>query len=199
MSRIPSRHAIPNPPPAVLPDESSARDRELERFEATVLPHLTDAYTLARHLVGDDHDAQDVVQEAALRALRHFAGFRGGAGDGARPWLLAIVRHCALDTLRRRAGRATVEYDDEDHGAALERYEPADRAAGASDEWRHVARAVAALPLEYRETIVLREVQELSYREIATITGVPVGTVMSRLARARERLQRLLGPDRGEA
>ncbi len=162
---------------------------ELQRFERVVLPHLDDAYTLARYLLRDEHDAQDVVQEASLRALRYFDGYSGG---DARAWLLAIVRNCSLTwRKRRRVDDRTVSFEDTTELAASEAEAPDAVAVQASEQAR-VQRAIAALPEDFREVIVLREVQDLSYREIGDVVGVPIGTVMSRLARARKRLAVLL-------
>lgn len=162
--------------------------REVERFERVVLPHLDDAYTLARYLLRDEHDAQDVVQEAALRALRFFDGYGGG---DPRAWLLAIVRNCTLDWQRRQGGdRRTLSLDA--HAIAVPDATAADADAIRSSERGRIERAVAALPIEFREAIVLREVQGLSYKEISEIVGAPIGTVMSRLARARKRLAGML-------
>lgn len=167
----------------IVADDLSAR------FEQRVVPLVDDAYTLARHLVRDEHDAQDIVQEAYLRAWRHFAGFRGG---DERSWLLTIVRNCCY-TWRRAAREAdSVEYDDEHHGLVEGRGSAADARAIVGSERAHLDVALNALPTEFREVLVLREIDDFSYREIARIVGVPVGTVMSRLARARERLRRVL-------
>lgn len=165
------------------------------RFAASVLPHLDAAYNLARWLVRDAHDAQDVVQDALVRALRHFDGFRGG---DPRPWLLAIVRNAALAWLGARRP-AEVDFSELEHelDAAL--------AVGASAndpetlaiqraERREIDAAIAALPVAFREVVVLRELEELSYRDIARITDVPIGTVMSRLSRARKLLAMALRP-----
>lgn len=162
---------------------------DVARFERTVLPHLDDAYTLARYLVRDEHDAQDVVQEASLRAFRYFDGF---VGDDARSWLLAIVRNCSMTWLARRRtdDRITPLIDTTAVDAASGR--DADSAAILSSERRRIDRALATLPVEFREVIVLREIEDLSYREISDVVGVPIGTVMSRLARARKRLADLL-------
>ena len=171
----------------------------LESFERVVVPLLDDAYTLARHLLRDEHDAQDVVQDAYLRAWRHYAGFRGG---DARPWLLAIVRNCCY-TWRRgaRPGRETVEYVDEEHGeaAAVGGQRAADADALEASDRAELRVALGGLQREYREAIVLREIEGLSYKEIAQVTGAPIGTVMSRLARARKRLQEALGIGAREA
>jgi RNA polymerase sigma-70 factor (ECF subfamily) len=162
---------------------------ELARFEAAVLPHLDAAYTLARYLMRDPHDADDAVQDAYLRALRYFDGFRGG---DSRSWLLAIVRNSCY-TLRRQHGREALvtEFDEELHSDDVEAADAA-LLRGAAQE--SLEEALRQLPNEFREVIVLRELQGLTYKEISEVAGVPVGTVMSRLARARQRLQRALGP-----
>jgi RNA polymerase sigma factor (sigma-70 family) len=171
--------------------------RDVELFERVVLPHLDDAYTLARYLLRDEHDAQDLVQDAVLRALRYFDSY--GDGDP-RAWLLAIVRNCCHTWHRQhRTDRLTVSYADAESAPQLQASADADALAIRSSERMAVTRAVAALPVEFREVIVLRELQELSYKEISTIVGVPIGTVMSRLARARKRLTSLLGLNVREA
>jgi RNA polymerase sigma-70 factor (ECF subfamily) len=161
---------------------------ELARFEKMVLPHLDDAYTLARYLVRDEHDARDVVQDAYLRAVRHFGTFRGAGALEGRGWLLAIVRNCAHTFLRgARANPATTEFDEDAHsGEGAGEDADAEVRRGAARET--VRRALERLAPEFREVIVLRELEGLSYKEIAQVTGSPVGTVMSRLARARQRL-----------
>jgi len=167
---------------------------ELARFEELLLPHLDDAYSLARYLVRDEHDAQDVVQEAYLRALRHFGTLRGGDG---RAWLLAIVGNCARTWRRgRRADAVTTEFDEELHGG-----EAGDAEAGLrqGEARAQLHRALDRLPAEFREALVLRELHGLSYREIAEVTGCLIGTVMSRLARGRQRLLEALGPGEREA
>jgi RNA polymerase sigma-70 factor (ECF subfamily) len=150
-------------------------------FEDQILPHLDAAYNLARWLMRDPTAAEDVVQEAMLRALRFHGGLRGEA----KPWLLRIVRNVAHASLAGRAARATDE-------AMAELVDPADdpEAALARREGQDILdRALAALPPELRECLVLRELEELSYREIAHVTDTPIGTVMSRLWRARRLLR----------
>jgi RNA polymerase sigma-70 factor (ECF subfamily) len=200
-SFIPGRTGNNFPVPAVQSSMKRPSQRSdvtegiADRFERVMLPHLDDAYTLARYLLRDEHDAQDVVQDAALRALRYFEGF---SGDDARAWLLAIVRNCALDWRRRhRVDERSVPFDDVAHGSAGAARD-ADAAAIAWSERARVQRALDELPFEFREVIVLREVQELRYREISDVLGVPIGTVMSRLARARRQLAALLDPDARE-
>jgi RNA polymerase sigma-70 factor (ECF subfamily) len=166
------------------------------RFEEVILPHLDAAYTLARYLVRDEHDAQDIVQEASLRALRHFEGFRDG---DARAWLLTIVRNACYSWHRRhRVERDSVPLTDE-LSMALAGPRAADALAIESSERDRVHAAVATLAPELREVIVLRELQDLSYREISDVVGIPMGTVMSRLSRARERLAAALGGGAKEA
>ncbi len=151
-------------------------------FEQAVLPHLDAAYNLARWLTRNDHDAEDVAQEACLRAMRFFDGFRGGA---VRPWLLTIVRNTYLTWLQKSKVKemTPLEYDVESKAANPEEL-LLERVDGQA-----LRQALDALPAEYREVLVLRELEELSYKEIAEIAGIPIGTVMSRLARARRRLQ----------
>ena len=160
-------------------------------FEQAVLPHLDAAYNLARWLVRDATLAQDVVQDAAVRALGYFGSFRGG---DARAWLLRIVRNAAYTALaaRKRGGAASLDAEGaDDELAALQVQDPADdpeTALARREDVAQLNQALAALPLELRECLVLRELQELSYKEIGHVTGVPVGTVMSRLWRARQAL-----------
>jgi RNA polymerase sigma-70 factor, ECF subfamily len=166
------------------------------RFDELVLPHLDDAYTLARYLVRDEHDAQDVVQDAALRALRHLDGFRDG---DARAWLLAIVRNCCFSLHKKhRMSRAAVPLTD-DLAKGLAGSRPADALAMEASDRERVHAAVATLPDDLREVIVLRELNDLSYREISDVVGIPMGTVMSRLSRARDRLAVALGAGAKEA
>lgn len=176
-----------------LPDPTVDMPTEAQRFAQAVLPHVDAAYNLARWLTGDAQDADDVVQEACLRAFRLFGGFRGGDG---RPWLLAIVRNTWFsECARRKQARMQPWQDDADPLPAddLATYgaDPAALLARADDVWRMRA-ALARLPVAYSEVLVLRELEDLPYRDIAAIVDVPVGTVMSRLARARQQLARLL-------
>jgi RNA polymerase sigma factor (sigma-70 family) len=154
---------------------------KLARFEGIVMPHLNAAYNLARWLLRDETDAEDVVQEAYLRALRFFESFHGEDG---RAWLLAIVRNTCR-THRKRAAGPAAEFDEEKHsdeGIGVE-----ERLVRQTDidavRW-----CIEGLPAEYREVVVLRELEEFSYKEIAAAITAPLGTVMSRLARARARL-----------
>lgn len=168
-------------------DESDRRSR----FEAAFLPHLPAAYNLARWLTRDDHDAEDVVQEAALRAYRFVGGFRG---DDGRAWFLAIVRNTCLTWLKRnRSPEPVARFDETLHSPSGDVPGPEGRLLEqANRETLH--RALGELPAEYREAVVLRELEGLSYKEVAAVTGVPIGTVMSRLARGRGLLrQRLAG------
>jgi len=158
---------------------------ELARFEAAVLPHLDAAYTLARYLTRNDHDAEDVVQDACVRALKYFNTFRGEQGTSARAWLLTIVRNTAYSWHKgHRTDALTTEFDETEHSHAVADADP--------DAKETLGRALERLAPEFREVIVLRELQGLSYKEISDVAGVPVGTVMSRLSRARTHLQRAL-------
>lgn len=161
------------------------------RFEALLLPHLGAAFKLARWLTGDDHDARDVVQEALLRAMRFFKGFHG---DSARPWFLAIVRNAAYAWISERRDALTEVYEPDIHdsrgGGAMATPESE---LGRLQEWRVLEDALARLPIEIRETILLRGLQDLSCKEIAAIQDIPLGTVMSRLSRGRRMLLRHIG------
>ena len=152
------------------------------RFRAVVLPHLDAAYGYARWLTRDPVEAQDLAQESMLRALRYFHSFRG---EEARPWLLRIVRNTWID-LRKRNGAEKLPLEVLETRAA-EGPDP-EQSALAGDRRRQVAAALAALPAEAREVLVLREIEDLSYKHIAAVLDLPIGTVMSRIARAREKL-----------
>lgn len=156
------------------------------RFESLVLPYLDAAYNLARWLAHDDADAQDIVQEAMLRSLRYFDSFHGG---DARVWLLAIVRN-TFYTMHVKAPRESAHepWDDDAHALVDESPSPETLTLLAVDV-EALQAAMGRLPPPWREVIVLRELEECSYKEIASITGQKIGTVMSRLARAREHLK----------
>ena len=158
-------------------------------FEREILPHLDAAFSLARFLLGKDEDAEDAVQEAALRAFRFFDGFRG---QNSRAWFLRIVRNSAFTALKKAHGYEETVFDEELHTPAS----PAAESAAAQIDYQHdrntVRAAIAQLPPEFREVITLRELEDCSYKEIADIANVPVGTVMSRLSRARVQLQQIL-------
>jgi RNA polymerase sigma-70 factor, ECF subfamily len=158
------------------------------RFRDAALPHLDDVYTLARYLLRSPADADDAVQECYLRAFRHFDGFRGQA---IRPWLMAILRNVCRAELARRSGAAADLADVAEDALPLWQ-EPASSPEAAILRQRDsetVRALVAALPEPYREAIVLRDIDDLSYREIAEAVGAPIGTVMSRLGRARGMLR----------
>jgi RNA polymerase sigma-70 factor (ECF subfamily) len=162
---------------------SSMPARVDAEFERIFLPHLDAAWNLARLLMRNSQDAEDVVQESYLRALRSFSGFRG---EASRSWLLAIVRNTCFTWMRNNRGRADqAELREELHAVAAATPESQSLSRERIDA---VTRCIEQLPTDFREAIVLRELQQMSYREIAQITGVPSGTVMSRLARARNRL-----------
>ncbi len=180
-------------PPADATDASMDEHARAQRFRDTALPHLDDAFTLARYLLRNASDAEDAVQECYLRAWRHFDSYRGPAF---KPWLLAILRNVCLAELARRSRLETA-------GAPHE----ADAAAEAAPLWQEaeatpetallrqhdddtLRRMIAELPQPFREVIVLREINELSYQQIAELAAVPLGTVMSRLARARSMLRK---------
>jgi RNA polymerase sigma-70 factor (ECF subfamily) len=166
----------------------SNQDRQA-LFEQAVLPHLNAAYNLARWLTRNPDDAADVVQEAYLRALRYFDGF---AGEDGKAWLLSIVRHTCFTWLRRNRPAELAPLPDETADGGGHGVEPGDpeTLTIAARDRALLNRLIADLPPEFREVVVLRELEELSYREIAAIAAIPVGTVMSRLARARARLRR---------
>jgi RNA polymerase sigma factor (sigma-70 family) len=162
---------------------------KFSRFEQAILPHLDAAYNLARWLMRNEVEAADAAQDACLRALRFIGGFRGHDG---RAWLLAIVRNTCYSRLRQDTIREReTEFDDEIHSSETEAVNP-EALLEKSRDSEMVRRAIEELPAELREIVVLRELDGLSYKEIADIVEVPIGTVMSRLARARKRLQQAL-------
>ena len=156
-------------------------DDRRQRFETLALPHMDAAYNLARWLSRSPVEADDIVQDAMLRAFRAFDGFRGG---DIKAWLLTIVRNCWLSTIAGR--RAHAGLDDQELPATDASPEDAAMQAGTQ---RRMDLLIAQLTPEFREVLILREMEDLSYREIAEITGTPIGTVMSRLARARTQLR----------
>ena len=179
-------------------DLAVEREPKAKRFEQVIMPHLDAAYSLARWLTRSDSDAQDVVQDACLRAYKYFDGFEG---ENPAAWLLAIVRNSCFTWLRRNRPAQEVAgsdaIDEQDAAGSAEPVLSGGSRALASDpesqliasrDQRRVNALVAELPVEFREVIVLREIEELSYREIAAVVGIPIGTVMSRLSRARKLL-----------
>jgi RNA polymerase sigma-70 factor (ECF subfamily) len=160
-----------------------------DNFEVTILPHMDAAYNLARWLTRDAPAAEDIVQDSFFRAFKSYGSFRGG---DARAWILTIVRNTCYTWLsKNRAHTNLVEFNDEIEVADAQEVDPAFLAMHNADT-QIVRSAIEKLPSEFREVIVLRELENLSYQEIASVAGVPVGTVMSRLARARKRLKRNL-------
>jgi len=165
------------------------------RFEAVVLPHLDAAFNLARWLLGSRSDAEDVAQEALLRAFRSFATYRAG---NARAWLLQIVRNACFTWLQQN--RRAEQFTEFDETTMLQKSENPETLAIASSNREQIARALEELPAGFREILVLRELEGCSYKEIAEITSRPIGTVMSALARARQQLRTsLTQPQRKEA
>ncbi|HEY7318427.1 MAG TPA: sigma-70 family RNA polymerase sigma factor [Candidatus Binatia bacterium] len=162
---------------------------KLARFEQAILPHMDAAYNLARWLTRNEQDAQDMVQEAYLRAFKFFDAFHGVDG---RAWLLTIVRNACYTWLHQnRAHEMTTTFDEEIHSIESETSNPAALVLQSADH-QILRQALDELPVEYREAVVLRDLEGFSYKEIADIVNVPTGTVMSRLARARERLKKIL-------
>ena len=170
-------------------EQGTAQEHELASFEAMMLPCMDAAHNLARWLLRNEQDAQDVVQEAYLRAFRSFAGFRGSNG---RAWLLTIVRNTAYTLLKKnRTADLTTAFDEEIHATGDESVSPATILEHAEDA-ELVKNAMDGLPAEFREILILRHQENLSYNEIGDILKIPIGTVMSRLARARGKLKQYL-------
>ena len=167
---------------------------QVARFESMVMPHLDAAYNLARWLTRNDHDAEDVVQEAVMRAMRYFDAMKGAE---ARPWLLKIVRNTCFTWLEKNRPAELIAVEDLD---ALPAEPEATGGAPLNPEVillqsanrKLVNQALEELPVIYREVLVMREIEDMSYKEIATVAGVPLGTVMSRLARGRDILRRAI-------
>jgi RNA polymerase sigma-70 factor (ECF subfamily) len=175
-----------------MTDDANAEQERARRFRDAALPYLDDAFTLARYLMRNSADAEDAVQECYLRALRHFDSYRGPA---MKPWLLTILRNvCNAEFARRGKGEIPADYsEDEPTAGELPMWQEPQASPEAVllrlQDDRAIRKLVADLPPPFREAIVLREVNDLSYDEIAKVAGVPVGTVMSRLARARAMLR----------
>ena len=170
-------------------EQDAANERELASFEAMMLPHLDAAHNLARWLLCNEQDALDVVQEAYVRAFKSFAGFRGSNG---RPWLLTIVRNTAYTLLKKnRPADVTTTFDEEVHAVGQESASPATILEHAEDA-ELIKNAMEELPAEFREILTLRHQENLSYNELGQILKIPIGTVMSRLARARGELKEYL-------
>lgn len=192
-------HGVAGQPMA---DRLEQEQDRAQRFRDAALPHLDDVYTLARYLMRNPADADDAVQECYLRALRHFDSFRGPA---MKPWLLAILRNvCNAEFGRRGKETAGVDLAAEDESTAtvlLWQEPPAspESALTRAQDGAAIQGLLAALPYPFREVIVLREINELSYQEIAQVAGVPIGTVMSRLARARAMLRSAWNAAEGSA
>jgi RNA polymerase sigma-70 factor, ECF subfamily len=157
-------------------------------FETVVVPHLDAGYRLARWLMRDADDAEDVVQEASLRALRYFQTFAGGDG---RAWFLRIVRNTCYAWRTHRHEAPTDPFDEEQHSSAQPQSDP-ETLLLQTDDVALIARALSGLPDHFHELLVLRELEGLSYRELSDVVGIPMGTVMSRLSRAREALRTAL-------
>ena len=169
--------------------EGAAEEHELASFEAVMLPHMDAAHNLARWLLRNEQDAQDVVQEAYLRAFKSYSGFHGSNG---RAWLLTIVRNTSYTLLKKnRTADLTTTFDEEIHATGPESVSPATILEHAEDA-ELIKNAMNKLPAEFREILTLRHQEELSYQEIGEILKIPTGTVMSRLARARAKLREYL-------
>jgi RNA polymerase sigma-70 factor (ECF subfamily) len=170
-------------------EQDAAPERELASFEETMLPHMDAAHNLAKWLLRNEEDARDVVQEAYLRAFKSFGGFHGSNG---RAWLLTIVRNTSYTLLKKnRAVDLTTTFDEEIHASGHESVSPA-TLLERSEDADLVREAMDKLPVDFREILVLRHLEGLSYNEIADIAQIPPGTVMSRLARARGKLKECL-------
>jgi RNA polymerase sigma-70 factor (ECF subfamily) len=170
-------------------EESRLQKEDLGSFEAVMMPHLDAAHNLAKWLLRNEQDAQDVVQEAFLRAFKSFGGFRGSNG---RAWLLTIVRNTSYTLLKKnRVADVTTPFDEEIHASGDESVSPA-TILEHSEDAELIRRAMDELPPEFREILTLRHQEDLSYKEIADIAQIPPGTVMSRLARARGKLKECL-------
>jgi RNA polymerase sigma factor (sigma-70 family) len=170
-------------------------DREVSNIEQAILPHLDAAYNLARWLTAADQDAEDVLQEACLRAVRFFPGYQGGS---ARAWLLTNVRRTCQTWLEknRKHDAKTASFDEEIHSGEGEAMNPLTLLQRKADR-QLIRQTLEELPIEFREVIVLRELEGLSYKEVAAVAEIPLGTVMSRLARGRQQLEQRLAARQG--
>jgi len=176
-------------------EQETAQRQELGSFETLMLPHLDAAYNLAKWLLKNEDDARDVVQESYLRAFRSFGGFHGSNG---RPWLLTIVRNTAYSLIKKNQNaHLTTTFDEKEHLLDGESASPA-TVLEQNEESKLVRRAIDRLPDEFREILVLRHLEGLSYKEIADVAQLAPGTVMSRLARARAKLKEFLKADGGK-
>jgi RNA polymerase sigma factor (sigma-70 family) len=160
-------------------------ESRLQLFEEMILPHLKAAYNLARWLTRNEHDAQDVVQEAYLRAFRFFDSYRGGDG---KSWLLEVVRNTCFTLQRREKRNVSVVFDEATHTPSVNPPN-AEESLVEADNRTILQNCIEGLPEAFREVLVMRELEEMSYRQIADVAGLPPGTVMSRLSRARKRLE----------
>jgi RNA polymerase sigma-70 factor (ECF subfamily) len=173
----------------LLPVASGVAQPEHPQDMAPLVEHLDAAYNLARWLIGNETEAEDAVQEAYLRAISHYKSFWGGDG---RAWLLKIVRNTCYDHLKRKNTRGwTTDFNEAEHSVDRQVPDP-EAALLLAERSELLASSLAALPPEFREILVLRELEQLSYRQIADIGDIPLGTVMSRLNRARQRLQQTI-------
>ena len=176
-------------------EEDRAKNEDLTSFESVMLPHLDAAHNLAKWLLRNEQDAQDVVQEAFLRAFKSFAGFHGSNG---RAWLLTIVRNTSYTLLKKnRVANLMTPFDEEIHASADESVSAA-TILERSEDANLIREAMDELPAALREILTLRHQEDLSYKEIADIAQIPAGTVMSRLARARAKLKERLAPGIGK-
>jgi len=176
-------------------EQETAQEHELASFETLMLPHLDAAHNLAKWLLRNEDDARDVVQEAYLRAFKSFGGFHGSNG---RPWLLTIVRNTAYNLIKKnQTAHLTTTFDEEEHVLDRESASPATQLEH-DEESKLVRQAIDRLPDEFREILVLRHLEGLSYKEIADVAHLAPGTVMSRLARARSKLREYLKTDVGK-
>jgi len=189
-------YAMPTAAPRTLSSPRIGGEENDALFNRVVLPHLADAHALARWITGNDSDAHDVVQEASIRALRGIGTYANG---NPRAWVLTIVRYTAYDWLHQNRSPAVIYVD---HLEGVEGVQPIDPEVSTPEtvlirhqDERQLAAAISALPAQFRETLLLRNVQGLNYRDIAECTGVSIGTVMSRLFRARRQLISLLNPN----